>query len=194
MSRVSQPAFLIDLCRTITVGASTPPSAASQASLGHQTCTVPQWGHFERDKTSGRQAKVRGSLSMPVEKARPVFGHVIITTPTVSPPFRKAVTPYRFTDWVGLQDGRCAPQHTSEDHHGPSRTGGMAPAHIALHEGQSSAELSSVSLNRPALSVAGAPRGPAKTKGSRANHIEPTLRWLSLCVLYPKLVLKQGGE
>jgi hypothetical protein len=42
---------------------------------------LPQCGHFVFIGKSGKEVKLLASVSMPVETARLVLGHVIITTP-----------------------------------------------------------------------------------------------------------------
>jgi hypothetical protein len=86
------------------------PSAASQASRVHQTCTLPHTGHLLFTGLSGSAAKLRASVSMPVGTARPVLGHRIIIRPmaTLLPGRTQQDIPRTNAAWS--QDAYCAVQ------------------------------------------------------------------------------------
>ena len=52
-------------------------SSSSHASRVHHACSSPHSGHFTWESTSGRSAKLSGSISMPVKTALPVCGQLI---------------------------------------------------------------------------------------------------------------------
>jgi hypothetical protein len=58
--------------------------SANRASLVHQLCARPQWGHAALVTVSGSFRKVSSSAKIPVENSLPVIGHFSINAPMLA--------------------------------------------------------------------------------------------------------------
>jgi hypothetical protein len=75
-------------------------SFASQAELTAQTCSCPQAGQNMRALIPGNLRNTLGSVSIAVETARPVLGHLIITELMAEPSAQSAPQRWPWNSWI----------------------------------------------------------------------------------------------